>query len=239
MGITERKLREKEKRAEDIISAAEKLFINNGLAKTTMDDIANKCELSKATLYLYFKSKDELLMEIILRALYNLYEHLSQAMEKELSGPDRLRVMSSSYLGFYREHPWYFKMINGMGEFSEHGHEDQKNFDPQNSTFLAILEKNKQVWDLCATCVIKGIEQGDFRPEINPLEIAVMMWSASNGIILLMDQIKQHENAFGNSQHHSPVKGPKVEEIYIRMGEYIIDSIVKVPEDAEKKRSDP
>ena len=59
MGIAERKEREKLQRRKDIIDAAEKVFFYRGFESATMDEIAEKVELSKGTLYLYFKSKEE------------------------------------------------------------------------------------------------------------------------------------------------------------------------------------
>ena len=65
MGIAERKEREKQQRREEIVQAAEEVFFSKGFEKSTMDDVAEKAELSKGTLYLYFKSKEELLIGII------------------------------------------------------------------------------------------------------------------------------------------------------------------------------
>ncbi|NJK86044.1 MAG: helix-turn-helix transcriptional regulator [Bacteroidales bacterium] len=69
MGISERKEREKEQRRSDIVDAAEKIFFKKGFEYATMDEIAEQAELSKGTLYLYFKSKEELLYAIHLRAM--------------------------------------------------------------------------------------------------------------------------------------------------------------------------
>jgi TetR/AcrR family transcriptional regulator len=67
MGITERKEREKEHRKEEIIDAAQKVFFEKGLLLTTMDEIAEIAELSKGTLYLYYKSKENLYLAVMMR----------------------------------------------------------------------------------------------------------------------------------------------------------------------------
>lgn len=56
MGTTERKKREKERRRNTIIDAAEKVIFSKGLDQSTMTEIAQEAELSKGTLYLYFKN---------------------------------------------------------------------------------------------------------------------------------------------------------------------------------------
>ena len=61
MGIQERKEREKERRRQQIMVAAKRVFSNKGFNKATMEDIAQEAELSPGTLYLYFKNKEECL----------------------------------------------------------------------------------------------------------------------------------------------------------------------------------
>ena len=80
MGIQERKERERERRRQQIIVAAKRVFSSKGFSKATMEDIAKEAELSPGTLYLYFKNKDELYASLSLRILHYLYirlEHLN------------------------------------------------------------------------------------------------------------------------------------------------------------------
>ena len=51
MGIQERKEREKERRRQQIMVAAKRVFSNKGFNKATMEDIAQEAELSPGTLY--------------------------------------------------------------------------------------------------------------------------------------------------------------------------------------------
>ena len=52
-----------------ILAAAERLFAEKGTEKTTMDDIAREAEYSKATLYVYFQSKEEIINAILLSGM--------------------------------------------------------------------------------------------------------------------------------------------------------------------------
>ena len=72
MGIQERKERERERRRQQIIVAAKRVFSKNGFSRTTMEDIAKEAELSPGTLYLYFKNKEELYASLSLRILQYL-----------------------------------------------------------------------------------------------------------------------------------------------------------------------
>ena len=74
MGIAERKQREKEQRRQHILQVAETIFLEKGINSSTMDEIAAVCELSKGTLYLYFKSKEELFLDICPKQKFLLHK---------------------------------------------------------------------------------------------------------------------------------------------------------------------
>jgi len=65
---------------EKIIQSAVECFSKYGLDRTRMDDVAQKADLSKGTLYLYFKSKEELFYVICENNLKVLKEQLSQIL---------------------------------------------------------------------------------------------------------------------------------------------------------------
>jgi len=66
--IQERREREKNQRIQSIIESAKKLFFSKGYLKTTMDEIALGAEISKPTIYQYFKTKDDLFFSLGHRA---------------------------------------------------------------------------------------------------------------------------------------------------------------------------
>lgn len=68
-----------ETRRDQILEAALRVFARKGFAESTVDDIAAETGLAKATLYLYFPSKEHLLRKLIDR--YRLVPDLAQLME--------------------------------------------------------------------------------------------------------------------------------------------------------------
>ncbi len=83
MGIQERKQRERERRRQQIIVAAKRVFSEKGFSKSTMEDIAREAELSPGTLYLYFKNKDDLYASLSLRILQYLNIRLEDVKKKK------------------------------------------------------------------------------------------------------------------------------------------------------------
>ncbi|MBW2367941.1 MAG: TetR/AcrR family transcriptional regulator [Deltaproteobacteria bacterium] len=79
-GLRERK---KEKRKHDIIKIAERLFREQGFPETAMETIAEKVDVSPATVYNYFPTKADLLFEI----LRSLDENMMRFVEAELKKP--------------------------------------------------------------------------------------------------------------------------------------------------------
>lgn len=69
MGIEDRKIRERHQREQLILAAAKKVVAVNGFRKTKMNQIAEEAEISPGTIYLYFKSKEELFSSLVLHSL--------------------------------------------------------------------------------------------------------------------------------------------------------------------------
>src|SRR5215510_9379694 len=76
MGISERREREKNERRRTILKCARELILLQGVERVSMEDIAKRAELSKATVYLYFSSKEVLLNEICEEAARIFLEHI-------------------------------------------------------------------------------------------------------------------------------------------------------------------
>ena len=86
MGIKERKAREREMRRQQIMVAAKRVFTQNGFEKSTMEDIAREAELSPGTLYLYFRSKDELYASLCLRMLRFINGKVNHVIRESSAG---------------------------------------------------------------------------------------------------------------------------------------------------------
>ncbi len=78
----QRREREREHRYRTILSAAEALFAKKGFRKTSVDEIADRSEVSVGTVYFYFKNKEELLIHLFDESLYQLRSILGREFEK-------------------------------------------------------------------------------------------------------------------------------------------------------------
>jgi AcrR family transcriptional regulator len=182
MGISERKEREKVQRKEDILDAAEKVFFEKGLGLATMDEIAERAELSKGTLYLYYKSKEDLYMAIICRGhqiLHRLFEEAASTGESPLK---LFQNISHAYFSFFKNYHNYFRMFS----FSEN---TQLHSQVSEDMRSACRESGQCIGQVVMDVISKGIEAGSFRPEIDPQEMAIIFWANSRGIMELIDHM--------------------------------------------------
>jgi len=83
---------------EDILEAAAQVFRQKGFHGASMSDIAEAVNLQKASLYHHVSSKQEILLEILDRALQLLLERISSITTQNIPADKKLRLMIREYL---------------------------------------------------------------------------------------------------------------------------------------------
>ena len=83
---------------EDILEAAAQVFRHKGFHGASMQDIAKAVNLQKPSLYHHVSSKQEILLELLDRALELLLERISPIAAQNIPAEDRLRQMIREYL---------------------------------------------------------------------------------------------------------------------------------------------
>ena len=179
MGILERREREKERRRNEIIDAAENVFFAKGMENATMDDIAEKSELSKGTLYLYFKSKEDVYLAIHLRGNRILKNMFQNAVKNNNKGIEQVRAIGEAYFEYYRKFPNYF---NAMIYYESRAIE----YDDENSVAAECMMEGRATLDVLVKAINRGIQDGSIRDDIDPLKTAISLWGQSTGIIQIL-----------------------------------------------------
>lgn len=103
MASNDQKELAREERKEKILAAAIELIEEQGFETTTMDDIAEKADISKGTLYLYFNDKAALHQSIKKKALGMLHEKFHQIIHEDITGAEVVRKMVFVFLDFILE----------------------------------------------------------------------------------------------------------------------------------------
>lgn len=184
MGISERKEREKLRRRNEIIDAAEAVFFSKGIEHATMDDVAEKAELSKGTLYLYFKNKEELQYAIKMRASAILKERFQKAINPKLNGLENVALIGRSFIEYSNEFSGYFHLLM---------HFEGKSLENLNleNPFIKKFFEEESPLILFREIIEKGQQDGSVREDIPALVIAHNLWAMTTGVLLLLTQQRE------------------------------------------------
>lgn len=152
---------------EKIVQAAIATFSKYGYDKTRMDDIAESANLGKGTLYLYFKSKEELFYAISENSIKELKEQLSKLFSKK----EDLVHDAEKFYDQYRN------LIHDSEKVSfEIIAESSRNPKLRK----ALYEQRMKVYDIVIDYLRRQIEKGFFRKDMDVNAIA-------SGLVALYD----------------------------------------------------
>jgi AcrR family transcriptional regulator len=187
MGIRERKQRERERRRQQIIVAAKRVFSEKGYSKSTMEDIAREAELSPGTLYLYFKNKDELYASLSLRILQYLNIRLEDVKkEKDIEIRQKIAAIKEALFDVYQFDPMI--LIN---MFHLQSSETLKNLSSPLLENITELSRN-------SLAILSDIFKDDTGQDVfashHPIAIADIVWSLFTGVVLWEESKRMIDN---------------------------------------------
>ena len=164
----------------NISTAAERLFMKKGIDNTSMNDIAQEAGYSKATLYVYFKNKEELVGVLVLESMQKLYDYISTALEQGKDIREKYNNICNAMLKYREQYPFYFKMVlETINVDFESSH-----FLPEEKETFLIGEK---INDLLIEFLKEGIACGELRPDLEILPTIFSFWGMLAGFIQIAD----------------------------------------------------
>lgn len=92
-----------EEKRQLILAEASKCFSQFGFEKTTLDDIGKSANLNKATLYYYFKNKEEIFMEVVLQESTRFITELQAKTALIIDFEDKICSYLIERLRFYKQ----------------------------------------------------------------------------------------------------------------------------------------
>lgn len=161
-----------------IAQAATKLFSEKGFDNTSMADIAKESGYSKASLYVFFKDKDELLAYLTLESMTLLYDNLSNAVNSDKSIDEKYQSICDKLVEYYEVHPLYFSLMLKTIRIDP----SQPNFlDEERDTFNV----GQKISELISSFISSGIEKGCFRKDLDIFKTEFAFWGMLTGVIQL------------------------------------------------------
>lgn len=175
VGIPERRSREKAGRRNAILKAAENLILRYGVEGMSMSLLAESTELNKATLYLYFEDKDDLVDAVVYEGLALLEKEHQEAERPALSGFDKVTDLVRTTFAFYKKHPAYFYALNHQ--------ERRKAADRRDTPFAAKGDEvAARIFNRIAAGLRQGIREGSVRQGIDVNMFMVLLYAQMYGV---------------------------------------------------------
>jgi TetR/AcrR family fatty acid metabolism transcriptional regulator len=139
-----------------ILDAAIKVFAERGFHIATVAEIARAAGVADGTIYLYFKSKDDLLLRLFDEKMTELIEEARTGLAAEKSAPAKLRRFIQLHLALVERNPDLAAVL--IVELR------------QSAQFLKAADRNKLAAyvDLIAEVVRAGQESGELLDIVSP-----------------------------------------------------------------------
>lgn len=187
VSIAERKEREKEQRRNDITNAAEKLFFSRGYDSVSMDEIADAAEVSKGTLFVYFKNKESLFFAVVLRGARILNAMIEDGIKSCKTSQEVLDVIASIYLDFVNKFPDYHRsyLYFRSGRFSIDDRADV------SEDVKEILRLRQVTFVITCDAIKTGMKEGTIRADLDPEEVAIFLMIILKGITEMRPDLKK------------------------------------------------
>jgi AcrR family transcriptional regulator len=182
LSMEEKRRKKKEKGKENrrniILKAARRLFFDRGFKAVTVDNIAEKAEVSKGSIYLCFESKEEIYTQILIADNIALHERIRNFSSIEASASQLLQEFARIYVTYFLNDKELFRIL--MTFMMQTG---QMHLTGKQSTEL-IRSTNENIKPI-SEIIQKGMASGEFSPITNVRQMQNAIWGMLNGVISL------------------------------------------------------
>ena len=166
MTPSKRQLEEREMRKQRILTGALDVFKSKGLEGATMDEIANQSGFGKATLYYYFKSKEDVFSAILENGWINIWESLEPIIADQKSPRQAFINLLIKIAEIAQERPGLFEFLFNVPKAIKLEKQPWK-------------EYQHRLYGVIQGLLEDGVKAGEF-PKINP----ELMFKALGGLFM-------------------------------------------------------
>jgi AcrR family transcriptional regulator len=164
----------------EILAAARQLFVAEGYETVTTRKLAERVGLSQTGLYVYFRSKEEILDALCRDTFQQLVDRFRALAAQDLDAHKRLRLLLKGYIEFGLEHPDEYQLTFMAGSSAPkftHRKDLARPFDQQGIGIQSFLLFRDQI--------SRAIDAGLLR-RMDPTLAAQTIWAAAHGLVALL-----------------------------------------------------
>jgi AcrR family transcriptional regulator len=154
---------------ESVLQCAVKLFNERGYDGTSMEDLSRRLGITKSAIYHHVPSKEELLRLAVDRALDGLFVVAAEAGARPGPAIGRLELLVRGSVGVLVERlPFVTLLLRVRGN---------------TKVERAALARRREFDQLAATIVRQACEEGDLRPDLDPLVTSRLLFGTVNSLV--------------------------------------------------------
>jgi len=161
-------------RRAEILEAAERIFVAHGYEAATIRKIADEVGVSSTALYMHFRDKDQILLEICTGAMEELLASNREISAMPIDAVARVRMMLEAYLAFALEHPNAYRLVFCSSPVMDEIRRQH-----------ATLQIDQECLDRFASVIREIAAQGRLRVG-DPRSVHQVLWAACHGMTTLM-----------------------------------------------------
>jgi len=161
-------------RRAEILAAAERIFVECGYEGATIRRIADEVGVSSTALYMHFRDKSEILVEICAETFARMIHANAELAAREMDPIQRVRAMLEAYVQFGFEHPNAYRLVFCPIPA-----------DVPEDKLSTLTELGSQCFELFIGAVARIRDAGRLRtPDVDAA--AQVLWAAPHGLVSLM-----------------------------------------------------
>ncbi|CAN5831536.1 TetR/AcrR family transcriptional regulator [soil metagenome] len=194
MGIAERREREKEALRTGIVEAARDILSEQGLDALSMRAIADRIEYSPATIYTYFRDKDELIRNVVYAGFKRMHEYMRDELIRvgdAANSMEEFGALGRAYALFALENTAYFRVMFELPSVAQME-------CPGADSAEGVAMMDEQPFDSVVNTMREAVEMGLVAIS-DPVSGALVGWGMMHGLTSLYlgghlrDSIQSHE----------------------------------------------
>lgn len=190
MGIKERREREKHITRRAILTAALEIARQEGWSALTIRKVGEHIEYSAPMVYEYFKSKEDILLEILQEGFRQLTATMQQARTSAENGEERLLKIADAYWQFATNNRELYQLMHGLGGV------------PLDKT--AIAQAVQEVCTIAQEAILEWAEIQNVAIS-DALGATEIIWSLLHGLVslTLVNRVEGGEQRARDLMHHA------------------------------------
>lgn len=177
--------RRREQSREEILAAARRVLLRNGVAATTLDAVAREIGMSKTALYYYFPSKDALFFELVFGAFKLQSQAIHDEVEKTDGGGEALRAIINETVNYFAPRLDDFRLAFLYGQVAGpsalHFNEEQ---------FARIRPLNELMYGGAAEKLARERKKRPSRAAVEPRLMAFLAYLSAVGLLTMKGMVE-------------------------------------------------